>query len=181
MLAEEERKEGMARSNTKGDLSTSVWDRLYMQSSDRRQLLGNGSSAANQQRFQRTTLWDAEEPEKAPAARPQTVTVHQEYGAGAGASTPNKSSGRTTYSQHNKSKLSLAYEDGAFEKTPPPRRTPAVSSPITLDEGPTSGKAQAPVSTRIKTFEQKYRSGFQLDDSRKPEEVVNTRIKTFKG
>ena len=29
MLVEEERKEGLARSNTKEELSTSVWDRLY--------------------------------------------------------------------------------------------------------------------------------------------------------
>lgn len=36
-------------------------------------------------------------------------------------------------------------------------------------------------STRIKTFEQKYRSGFQFNESQKPDEAVNTRIKTFQG
>ena len=37
------------------------------------------------------------------------------------------------------------------------------------------------MSTRIKTFEQKYRSGFQFDESQKADEGVNTRIKTFHG
>ena len=98
MLVEEERKEGLARSNTKEELSTSVWDRLYKTSQDRRSLLKTGESAANQQRFKRTSLWgDApDSPKKAEqASRPQTAIVHEEAKGAAG--TPKKAGGRATY------------------------------------------------------------------------------------
>lgn len=165
----------MQRSSTKAELNSSVWDRLYQRSHDRAKLLKTGDSGANKERFKRTTLWDPE-PEKAPTARPQTATTTP---AGT-VTTPSKvtTCRRATFGQHNQSKVPLAYEENKREKTPPRQ---VVSSPIKHDDAGTPEKAFGKINTRIKTFAQKYSSGFSLGDSQKPDEGVNTRIKTYQG